>query len=151
MFKTKLWHSFSSCFSKNVLLLSDSLRFPVIYILFLDIACFITDWYTEYIYILFYLTFKLGVIFTLIFILGCESEKDGECSETDASEKYKLSSDGIADRNSAGSGKFRLTVYNPVANTGNVSLNLACWPVVTASVIYRRSTGARKGLGLNPK
>ena len=51
------------------------------------------------------------------------------------SEKYKLSSDGITDRNSAGNGKFRLTVYNPVANTGNVSLNLACWPVVTTSAI----------------
>ncbi|KAJ7354829.1 hypothetical protein OS493_029835 [Desmophyllum pertusum] len=43
---------------------------------------------------------------------------DGECSETDATEKYKLSSNEITDRNTAGNGKFRLTIYNPVANTG---------------------------------
>jgi len=48
----------------------------------------------------------------------CDSEKDGECSETDASEKYILSSNGITDRNAAGNGKFRLTIYNPVSNTG---------------------------------
>jgi len=67
----------------------------------------------------------------LLLIIRCDSEKDGECSENDASEKYKLSSDGMTDRNAAGNGKFRLTVYNPVANTGNLLLNLACWPVMT--------------------
>ncbi|XP_078345602.1 uncharacterized protein LOC144631097 isoform X1 [Oculina patagonica] len=43
-------------------------------------------------------------------------EGDGECGETDATEKYKQNE--ITDRNTAGSGKFRLTIYNPVANTG---------------------------------
>lgn len=112
-------------FSQNTLLLSDSRKFPVICILFLQVACFVFDSFD--------VTFKLGIIFTLLLILACDLEKDGECSETDTSENYKLSSDGITDRNSAGNGKFHLTVYNPVANTGNVSLNLACWPVVTTS------------------
>ena len=56
--------------------------------------------------------------YNLLHLTGCDSEKDGECGDADATEKYKLFPDEITDRNAAGHGKFRLTIYNPVASTG---------------------------------
>ena len=50
-----------------------------------------------------------------------ETASGGHCGESDSSEKYKLSKENT-DRNNAGDGKFTLTVYNPVSNTGKVSI-----------------------------
>lgn len=46
-----------------------------------------------------------------------QTASGGHCGESDSSEKYKLPKE-TTDRNNAGDGKFTLTVYNPVSNTG---------------------------------
>lgn len=50
-----------------------------------------------------------------------QTANGGDCSESDATEKYKLPKE-TKDRNIAGDGKFTLTVYNPVANTGMINI-----------------------------
>ena len=51
-------------------------------------------------------------------VSACQTDRNGECNrDSDGTEKYKYSK-GRVDRNIAGNGKFRLTVYNPVASTG---------------------------------
>ena len=42
IFKTKIWRTFSSCFSQNTLMLSDSRGVPIICILFLELERFVT-------------------------------------------------------------------------------------------------------------
>ena len=58
----------------------------------------------------------MSIIFS-VELTACNSESDGDCSKADATEKYKSAQESSG-RNTAGNGKFRLTVYNPVANTG---------------------------------
>ena len=50
-------------------------------------------------------------------VSACHSDRNGECSDSVGTEKYKYTK-GTVDRNIAGNGKFRLSVYNPVASTG---------------------------------
>ena len=63
------------------------------------------------------LTFGTNYLFHHTDVSACHSDRNGECSDSGGSEKYKYTK-GTVDRNIAGNGKFRLTVYNPVASTG---------------------------------
>ena len=64
----------------------------------------------------------LLLCYVVITTIACkQTANGGDCSESDATEKYKLLKE-TKDRNLAGDGKFTLTVYNPVANTGMINI-----------------------------
>ena len=53
----------------------------------------------------------------IVDVSACHSDRNGECSDSGGTEKNKYTKRTV-DRNIAGNGKFRLSVYNPVASTG---------------------------------
>lgn len=74
------------------------------------------------IWLFYYCLFIIIVVVFVINTTACKKTANGEdCSESDAIEKYKLPKE-TKDRNIAGDGKFILTVYNPVANTGMIDI-----------------------------